>query len=60
MAGKFETTWDKAGEFRFRLKDGNSEIIATSEASASKASVRNGIASVQKDAAGAAIVDLTE
>ena len=32
MAGKFEITKDKAGKYRFRLKAGNGEIIAVSEA----------------------------
>ncbi len=60
MAGKFEITKDKAGKFRFRLKAANGEIIATSEAYESKASAKNGIESVQKNAPGAAVVDLSE
>jgi uncharacterized protein YegP (UPF0339 family) len=60
MAGKFEITKDKAGKFRFRLKAANGEIIATSEAYESKASAKNGIESVQKNAPGASIVDLSE
>lgn len=60
MAGKFEITKDKAGKFRFRLKAANGEIIATSEAYESKASAKNGIESVQKNAPGASVVDLTE
>jgi uncharacterized protein YegP (UPF0339 family) len=32
MAGKFELYKDKSGKFRFRLKAGNGEIIATGEA----------------------------
>jgi uncharacterized protein len=60
MAGKFEITKDKAGKFRFRLKAANGEIIATSEAYESKAGAQNGIASVQKNAPGATVVDLTE
>ena len=31
MAGKFEVYEDKAGEFRFRLKAGNGEIVAVGE-----------------------------
>ena len=31
MAGKFELYTDKSGEYRFRLKAGNGEVIATSE-----------------------------
>ena len=37
MAGKFEVYKDKAGEFRFRLKAGNGEVIATGEGYKSKA-----------------------
>ena len=60
MAGKFEITEDKAGKYRFRLKAGNGEIIAVSEGYETKASAKNGIASVQKNAPDAAVVDLTE
>ena len=60
MAGKFEIYKDKGGKFRFRLKASNGEIIAVGEAYESKASAKNGIASVQKNAAGATVVDLTE
>ena len=49
MAGKFECYKDKAGEFRFRLKAGNGEIILSSEGYSSKAGCENGIASVQKN-----------
>ncbi len=54
------STKDKGGKFRFRVKASNGEIIATGEAYQSKASAKNGIASVQKNAAGAPVVDLTE
>ncbi len=57
MAGKFELYKDAKGKFRFRLKTGNGEIIAVGEAYDSKASAKNGIASVQKNAP---VVDLTE
>ena len=60
MAGKFEIYSDKGGEFRFRLKAGNGEIIASSEAYESKASAKNGVESIKKNAADAAVVDLTE
>jgi uncharacterized protein YegP (UPF0339 family) len=48
------------GKFRFRLKVGNGEIIAVGEAYESKASATNGAESVQKNAAGATVVDLTQ
>ncbi|WP_299355069.1 YegP family protein [uncultured Shimia sp.] len=50
MAGKFELYTDKAGEYRFRLKAGNGEIILASEGYKQRASAENGIASVQKNA----------
>ena len=51
MAGKFECYTDKAGEFRFRLKAGNGEIILSSEGYSGKAGCDNGIESVRKNAA---------
>ncbi|RIJ26611.1 YegP family protein [Henriciella mobilis] len=51
MAGKFELYSDKAGEFRFRLKAGNGEIILSSEGYKKRASAMNGIESVKKNAA---------
>ena len=54
---KFEMYTDKAGEFRFRLKAKNGEIIATSEGYKAKASCENGIASVKKNAPEAEIVE---
>ena len=47
---KFEIYTDKAGEFRFRLKATNGQIIATSEGYKAMKSCKNGIASVQKNA----------
>ena len=53
---KFEIYTDKAGEFRFRLKARNGEIIATSEGYKAKNSCLNGIESVRKNAPEAAVV----
>ena len=53
---KFELYVDKAGEFRFRLKARNGEVIAASEGYKAKASCLNGIESVRKNAVGAAVV----
>ena len=53
---KFEVYADKRGEFRFRLKAANGEIIATGESYKAKASCKNGIASIVKNAPDAAIV----
>ena len=54
---KFEIYLDKAGEFRFRLKATNGEIIAVSEGYKQMASCKNGIESVKKNAADAQIVE---
>ena len=54
---KFEGYTDKAGEFRFRLKATNGQIIATSEGYKAMSSCLNGIASVKKNAADATIVE---
>ena len=54
---KFEMYTDKAGEFRFRLKATNGQIIATSEGYKAKASCLNGIESVKKNAPEAEIVE---
>lgn len=53
---KFELYADKRGEYRFRLKARNGEIIATSEGYASKAACENGIESVRKNALDAELV----
>lgn len=53
---KFEIYTDKAGEFRFRLKATNGQIIAVSEGYKALASCKNGIESVVKNAPDAEIV----
>ena len=45
---KFEMYTDKKGEFRFRLKARNGEVIAVSEGYTAKAGCINGIESVKK------------
>lgn len=57
---KFEVYTDKAGEFRFRLKARNGEIIAVSEGYKAKASCLNGIESVRKNAPEAEVVDVED
>jgi uncharacterized protein YegP (UPF0339 family) len=59
MAGKFELYEDKSGGFRFRLKAGNGEIIASSESYKTKAAAQNGIESVKKNAGDATVDDQT-
>ena len=53
---KFEIYTDKAGEFRFRLKATNGQIIAVSEGYKAIASCMNGIESVKKNAVDAPVV----
>ena len=53
---KYELYQDKAGEFRFRLKAGNAQIIGKSEGYKAKASAKKGIASIAKNAPDAPIV----
>ena len=47
---------DKAGEYRFRLKAKNGEVIAVSEGYKTKTSCENGIESVKNNAPDAEIV----
>lgn len=51
MAGKFVLKTAKNGEFFFSLIAGNGENVGKSETYKAKASAKNGIASVQKNAA---------
>ena len=53
---KFEVYTDKAGEFRFRLKATNGQVIAVSEGYKAEKSCLNGIESVKKNAPEAEIV----
>lgn len=53
---KFEVYKDKAGEFRFRLKATNGQIIAVGEGYKALAGCMNGIESVKKNAADSAVV----
>ena len=56
--GKFEVYTDKVGEYRFRLKAPNGEIIAVSEGYRSKKSCIDGIQSVKKNVLKPKIVEL--
>jgi uncharacterized protein YegP (UPF0339 family) len=56
--GKFEVYTDKAGEYRFKLKAPNGEVIAVSEGYSSKTSCMNGIESVRNNAPNAKIIEL--
>lgn len=52
---KYEVYADKSGEFRFRLKARNGEIVASSEGYKSKGACMGGIESVKKNAPGATV-----
>ena len=53
---KFEMYTDKAGEFRFRLKAKNGQIIATGEGYKAKSGCKNGIESIRKNAPDADVI----
>jgi len=60
MAATFELFKDKAGEYRWRLRHENGNIIADSgEGYTTKQGALNGIQSVKENAPTALIVDLT-
>ena len=54
---KFEIYEDKAGEYRFRLKATNGQIIAVGEGYKAKSGCLNGVESVKKNAPEAEIVE---
>jgi uncharacterized protein YegP (UPF0339 family) len=60
MAGSYELSKSANGQFRFVLKASNGEIILTSELYKALDSAKNGIASVQTNAADASRYDKLE
>lgn len=58
MAAKYEIYKDTRGEFRFRLKAPNGEIIGVSEGYSSKSACMAGIDSVRRNAPEAEIVEV--
>ncbi len=60
MSAKFEVYKDKKGEYRFRMKAGNGEIIASGEGYTQKANCLKCIESIKKNAPDAAIVELED
>ena len=54
---KFEVYEDKSGEFRFRLKATNGQVIAVSEGYKALAGCLNGVESVKKNAPDAPVVE---
>jgi uncharacterized protein YegP (UPF0339 family) len=59
MPGKFVVKKGPTGKFRFSLLSTNGQVVASSEAYETKRAALAGVASVQKLAAGATIVDTT-
>ena len=56
MAAKFSVYKDARGEYRWRLKSSNGQVIATpGESFSSKASALSNIESVKRDAPGAPV-----
>jgi len=58
--GKFEIYKDPQGQFRWRLRAPNGEIIAHGEAYVTKQGCQDGINAVKKYAQTAPVVDLTQ
>ena len=54
---KFELYQDKKGEYRFRLKATNGQIIATGEGYTTMAACQNGVESIKKNAPDAEVVE---
>ena len=55
---KFEVYQDKQGEYRFRLKATNGQVIATGEGYVAKASCLNGVESVRRNAPEAPVAEV--
>lgn len=57
MAAKFEVYQDKSGDYRFRLRATNGQVIATGQGYKSKKTCLEGIESVKKNAPVAEVVE---
>ncbi|NMN57751.1 hypothetical protein FHT36_001648 [Xanthobacter sp. SG618] len=57
---KFEVYKDKAGEFRFRYKASNGEVMFASEGYKAKSSAMEAIESIKKNVASATVEDLSK
>ena len=55
---RFETYEDNSGQWRFRLKAANGQIIAVGEGYSSESALKDGIESVTKNAVPAEIVEI--
>jgi uncharacterized protein YegP (UPF0339 family) len=59
MAAKFEV-YKSGAQFRWRLKAGNGEIVATGEAYKTRSGAMDGVEAVKRAAAAAVTEDLTD
>lgn len=57
--GRFEVKESSSGKFFFNLKAGNGQVIGKSQMYAAESGMKNGIASVQQNAGGGDVKDLT-
>ena len=57
---KWELYKDKKGEFRFRLKAGNGEIILVGEGYTTKAGCKHGIDSIKRNAPESPVIELED
>ncbi len=57
MAGKFEQYEDKGGKWRFRLKAGNGEVVASGQSYPTRAAAVQATEAVQRAASDASVVD---
>jgi uncharacterized protein YegP (UPF0339 family) len=60
MPAKFVLTKDTSGKFRFNQLASNGRVMATSELYNTRAAAMNGIESIRRNAAGAALDDKTK
>ena len=58
MPAKFEIYKDAKGEFRFRYKAANGQIVAQGQGYSSKPGCLNGIKSIQENASSAEVVEV--
>ena len=58
MAAKFEVYEDKGGQYRFRLKAANGEVVAVGESYPTRAGAHDGCDAVKRAAAAASIEDV--
>jgi len=60
VTGKFEIYKDRRGEYRFRFRAGNGQIVATGSSYPTKKAAKRAVAAVMNAAAGSKIADKTK